>query len=88
MRPPPVAPTHPYRSPYSFFFGVPLREAHTGKKRAKPFAHFAEIQIMTSTTKNAKAALNVIGCLALLHAIRSNKSPKCARLRTGKMASV
>jgi len=49
-------------------------------------AHFAEIHYMTSTTKNVKTSLNVLGCLALLHAIRSNKPPKRTRLRTARSA--
>jgi len=54
---------------------------------AKLGAHFAVVQSMNSTAKNTKAALNVIGCLALLHAIRSHKTPKRTRLRNTRTAS-
>jgi hypothetical protein len=55
--------------------------------RAKLRAYFAELQFMTSTAKNVKTSLNVLGCLALLHAIRSTKPPKRAQLRTARSAS-
>jgi hypothetical protein len=44
---------------------------------------------MTSTTiKTAKTSLNVIGCLALLHAIRSTKSQRRTRLYNARPLSV
>jgi hypothetical protein len=44
---------------------------------------------MTSTTiKTAKTSLNVIGCLALLHAIRATKSRKRTRLHNARLLSV
>jgi hypothetical protein len=44
---------------------------------------------MTSTTiKTAKTSLNVIGCLALLHAIRSINTRKRTRLRNARPLSV
>ncbi|HEV3210169.1 MAG TPA: hypothetical protein VGY91_07875 [Chthoniobacterales bacterium] len=55
--------------------------------RAKLAAHFAVVQSMSSTANNTKTALNVIGCLALLHAIRLGKTPKRTR-RNIRTASV
>src|SRR6516165_10639587 len=73
-----------------FRLGLGSRPPGTGqdrRPRAKLETQFAVFKSMNSTAKNAKTALNVIGCLALLHAIRSGRTPRRTRLRNVRTGS-